>query len=353
MLLCNIVSIADIKVGVFLPFKAQGAESQRAIEYYRGLLMAVDSLSQDGTTFSVTAADCGTTASDMMNLIDESKNGVFDIVFAPSNVKQLEVLNNYSRLNGTKLVVPFGGRYDELVINPNFFALKVTQTDFTTQAYKLITTGVKNKNIYVVSTNGGKEISTLANYIVKYVKGAKLLEWPAKEAKVLHALTDANALIVPSMYDADTQDNILKLVRKANGAKAAVVGYPQWYERAQSLADRKNLCEMNAYVINPGFPRYGLPRVKKFITEYEANFETKHSQEAFSFALWGFDTGYYMLKGLGHHKMEFYDQKLYSAPLQNGFRFEPRATLQGLINTMVLLIHYKTDGTQELIEAKE
>ena len=83
-------SFANVNVGVFLPFKSSGVKGQQAVEFYRGLLMAVDSLSQSGTTVKITAADCGSTASEMQTLLDESKHGVYDIIFAPSNIQQAE-----------------------------------------------------------------------------------------------------------------------------------------------------------------------------------------------------------------------------------------------------------------------
>ncbi len=353
-LCCVLASWAQVKVGVFLPFKSGGQTARCAVEYYRGLLMAIDSLSHDGTTtFSVVADDCGTTADDMAVLLDESKHGVFDIIFAPSNQQQMEVLDRYSRLNGTKLAMPFGGRYDEWVTNPNFYALKVTQTDYTPQACKLVTNALKDKTLYVVSANGGKEICPFANYVLKYVKGVKQLDWPDKEEKITRLMADPDVVLIPSMYDATTQQCLQRMAAGCSLVRAAVIGYPAWFESALTDADNKLLCQMNAYVIQPYFQHQALPRVRKFLGDYETNFDTNVPQTVFSFPMWGFDTGYYLLKGLVRHHADFYNQQLYSAPLQSAFRVEPRATAPGLINTMVLLVHYKTDGTQELIESNE
>ena len=135
--------------------------------------------------------------------------------------------------------------------------------------------------------------------------------------------------------------------------KAAIVGYPAWYDRVQTEADRKALCQMNAYVIQQYFPRSDLPRVKKFAAMYKDNFDRDLPRGRFSFPMWGFDTGYYMLKGFSRYKIEFYDQQVYAAPLQSALRFHPRTSLSGLINTAVLMVHYKPDGSQELVEMSE
>ena len=199
-------SMAQVKVGVFLPFKSGGAIGESAVEYYRGLLMAVDSLSQGGQQFTVTAAHSGQTAQDMQALLNESQNGVFDIIFAPSNQEQLRIVNEYSRRNGTKVAVPFGGAYDDFISNPSFYALRVTQTDFTPSAYQLMISALKDKVPYVVSCNGDAQICPFANYVSKYVKGAKQLEWPKQEKKIVQLMADESAVLIPSMYDALRQE---------------------------------------------------------------------------------------------------------------------------------------------------
>lgn len=349
LLLAGLPATAQVNVGVFLPFKSNAS----AVEYYRGLLMAIDSLSNDGTKFNVTAADCGTTAAEMKALLDESRNGVFDIIFAPSNLNQAQVVNEYSRLNGTKFTMIFGGRYDELITNPNYYALKVTQTDYTPRACRLLQSVFKGKDIYVVSANGGKETCPFANYLIKYIKGTKSLDLNQKEKKVIQALADPNAVVVPSTYDEQAQKAIMHLAAMTPGLKAAIIGYPAWYDRAKTTADNIALGKINAYLIQTHYPRMSLPRIKKFLEQYQHNFGIKLPDTGFSTPMWGFDTGYYLLKGLVRHKRDFYNQPLYSAPLQNAFRFEPRSTKQGLINTHVLILHYKADGTQELIETKD
>lgn len=344
------VSFADVNIGVFLPFKSGGIKGQQTVEYYRGVLMAVDSLSGDGTVFCVTAADCGATAADMQALLDEARHGVFDIIFAPSSPQQAEVVNNYSILNGTKVVMPFGGRYDDFIANPNFYALKVTQTDYSVPAFNLLSKFFNGRQMYVVSANGGEQICPLANFMKKFVKGVKVLEWPDKERKILQTMADGNAVIVPSMYDEQTQNVLMQLAAKTPAVKAAVIGYASWRERTVSAASAKALGEANVYIVTQDYPRQGIPRVDSFARAYNGNFDTTLPQSTFSVAMWGFDSAYYMLKGLARYKNDFGNQPLYAAPLQNRFRFERRSSGHGFINTSVLLLHYKADGSQEIIE---
>ncbi|MBR4782762.1 MAG: hypothetical protein IK023_02615 [Bacteroidaceae bacterium] len=346
-------ALAQIRVGVFLPFKSQGAVGSSAVEYYRGLLMAVDSLSQSGQEFCVVAAHSGQSAADMQALLNEQKDGPFNIIFGPSNQEQIKVINDYSRRYGAKVAIPFGGAYDNFISNPSFYALRVTMTDFTPEAYQLTVSALRGKTLYLLSTDGGAQISPFANYISKYVKAVRMLEWPKQEKKILQLMADESAVIIPTMYDEQTQSTVSALAAKSGGVRAAVIGYPAWYDRVQTDADRKALCQMNAYVMQQYYPRTDLPRVKKFASLYKDNFDQELPHERFSLPMWGFDTGYYMLKGLARHKIEFYDQQVYAAPLQSALRFKPRSTLSGLINTAVLLVHYKPDGTQELVEITE
>ena len=53
----QVVSRDTFKLAVVLPFSADGKEGERSVEYYRGLLMAIDAERQKGRCFSVTAID--------------------------------------------------------------------------------------------------------------------------------------------------------------------------------------------------------------------------------------------------------------------------------------------------------
>ena len=342
---------APVKVGVFLPFKTAGGMQQRYVEYYRGLLMAADSLGREikGQKFDVTAADCGTSAQDMSALLNAQANGAFDIVFLPSNQEQIAVANEYSVKNGTKLVVPFGGAYDKFIDNKNFYAFKVTQTDYTVQAYKLTKKVFPTKKIYVASTNDVDGVGPFANYMSKYVKGAKVLPYAADNKKLLQALGDKDAVIVPVRYDNQTMADLLALAKQIGGAKAAVIGYPTWYEQATAAEQRADLAMLNAYVLQPNYPRYGEPRARNFAQLYKENFDVELPLEMFSVPMWGFDTAYYMLKGRVKFGTEFYDQRPWAAPMQSEFYFEQRGQQAGLINTQIMFVHYTPDDKMQLI----
>jgi len=340
-----------IKVGVFLPFKTQGGMQQRYVEYYRGLLMAADSIGRElpGAKFDITAADCGSTAADMKALLDESKNGVFDIIFAPSNQAQIEVANEYSKLNGTKLAVPFGCAYDNFIKNVNFYALKVTQTDYTVQAYKLVKKVFPTKKLYVVATNADDGICPFANYVSKYAKGAKYVGYDGTNKKVAQLLGDEDAVIIPIRYDEQTRNDLISLAAQVGKVKAAVIGYPAWYESATNEAQRATLSSLNAYVLQPYYPLYGEARARSLAREYKENFDSELPWENFSVPMWGFDTAYYLLKGRVKFGTEFYDQRPWMAPMQSEFYFEPRAELEGLINTQIMLIHYGQGDKMQLM----
>lgn len=351
---------SNINIGVFLPFNDAGKQ-KTAVEYYRGLLMAVDSLNSTmgadkGTTFHITAADCGSTATDMLSLLDETKNGVFDIIFAPSNQNQLQILDNYSRLNGAKVCVPFGGRYDEWVSNPAFIVLWPTQTDLTASAAKLIQEALPSRHIIIIETSEGsnQKLSPLANYCLKYIRGTKTLALHSKEKKILKSLSDKQAILIPASFSAESVKSLRTIMDKTTDIQAAVIlQAPNLMTAtipATTLEDRHSL--RNTYVIQQYYPRYELPRVKKFADQYRRNFDTLIPRDGFSPTLWGFDTGYYLLKSIINNGRKPTTLPVYAAPLQSAFSFTPRSGGQGLVNTAVMLIHYKSDGSIDIIEPK-
>ena len=70
-------SIPDLKVGVLLPLT-----DKKMVEFYRGFLMAADSVRHRGTNLDIHAWDCGTTAEQVEALLPNLNE--LDVVIGPA-----------------------------------------------------------------------------------------------------------------------------------------------------------------------------------------------------------------------------------------------------------------------------
>ena len=78
-------SIPNLKVGVLLPFG-----QPKMVEFYRGLLMAADSVRRQGVNLDIHAWDCGTTTAQLEPLLPGLSG--LDVIFGPPSPTQIQVL---------------------------------------------------------------------------------------------------------------------------------------------------------------------------------------------------------------------------------------------------------------------
>ena len=93
--------ISDLKVGVMLPLS-----DKKMVEFYRGLLMAADSIRKDAkVNLDIHAWDCGTSVSQIEALLPQLSG--LDIIFGPASSSQMPIVAENCREQGTRLVLPF------------------------------------------------------------------------------------------------------------------------------------------------------------------------------------------------------------------------------------------------------
>ena len=115
-----------IRVGVMLPLHNQDGDGKRMVEYYRGLLLALDQLKGEGITTDVHAWNVPKGA-DIRSTLLEPNASKLDIIFGPLYSDQVKPLADFCRTNGIKLVIPFSITGNEVETNANVF--QVYQTD--------------------------------------------------------------------------------------------------------------------------------------------------------------------------------------------------------------------------------
>ena len=103
----NLVTQRELRMGVVLPLKEKSARGAKMVEFYQGMLMAVDSLKREGISVDIQALHSGTTASEMDMLLNSQALNDCDIVFGPLDAAQLPALADYCDLHDMHLVVPF------------------------------------------------------------------------------------------------------------------------------------------------------------------------------------------------------------------------------------------------------
>ena len=109
-------SSSAVRIGVMLPLHNVDGDGQRMVEYYRGILMACDSLKAQGISTDVRAWNVPIDGNVQQTLADNHAKDC-DVIFGPLYTKQVKPMGDFCRRNNIKLVIPFSINGNDVASN--------------------------------------------------------------------------------------------------------------------------------------------------------------------------------------------------------------------------------------------
>ena len=116
-----------IRLGVMLPLHDINGDGRRMVEYYRGILMACDSLKKLGVSVDVHAWNTPDNE-DIAPVLREKAARQCDIIIGPLYSKQMDQLSEFVAKNDIRLVIPFSINAPQLL--PDIPVADYTQRGF-------------------------------------------------------------------------------------------------------------------------------------------------------------------------------------------------------------------------------
>ena len=117
-----------IRLGVMLPLHDLNGDGKRMTEYYRGVLMACDSLKKLGISVDVHAWNAAEDA-DMLKILKDKAAAECDLIIGPLYSKQVALLSDFVQEHDIRLVIPFSINAPQLATNRNIFQVWQSPTE--------------------------------------------------------------------------------------------------------------------------------------------------------------------------------------------------------------------------------
>ncbi len=340
-----------IRVGVVLPFKEKSARAAKMVEFYQGLLLAVDSLKQRGINIDLYAVDSGTTPASLNQALTTPGLSGTDVIFGPLLGEHLATLADYCRGHKIKLVVPFAAQCPVLYNNPYVYNVNASKADLYNHMAELFLPKFANYNHVILNAeDGDAEARGFVSAVQETLASQGLtVQSVALEGDETMLATTLNRfrdnLIIPSSSSLKTLNMLLpkleNFVKTHPEYRITLLGYPDWQTyTANHLA---SFYAFDTYVFSP-FYRNPLDRTHlgPFEAKYHGWFHRPMIQSYPCFGLLGFDVGYFFLSGLADFGDSFNENLPYvhMKPYQHTFSFERVSNWGGFMNRSVQLIHY-------------
>ena len=352
-----------VRMGVILPFKGGSLDNKKMVEFYRGTLMAVDSLKRQGLSVDVYAYDSGKTPADMKNVVEQHPLSEMDLIIGPLYADQIGALNTYCKQHDIRLVVPFSSLGDPVYQNPLYYAVNAPKAFVQAEAARLSLQLFSKEQIILLdcneSTADGKAFfESLKKQGTEYGATFATLHIENDEMQWLKAMNQYKQnVIVPASSDIRLLNKLLPKLKELAAAhpeyRISLVGYPEWQTYTGTLLE--DFYRFNTYIYTPFYRNPLSASTSQFEHTYQRTFNETTLTSWPRFGMLGFDIAYFFLKGLSAQgdALEQHVRQVAVTPYQHRLTFERTSNWGGFINTEMQFVHYSPDHQIELIRLKK
>lgn len=374
-----------LTMAVILPFQldAKTAEQNkvqmRSVEFYQGVLMAVEKIQKLGRRVTVQAYDLNTER--MADILANPQLLRADFIIAPMDEADVRPVAAWGNAHGTPVVSPFvfnammADEFEQLIqINTLKSKLYPQLTDdlvkrFAKYTFVFVTDSVGRKQVdpYPAILKAELTRQGMSYKEIAYQKPERLMACDS-----LLGLMNEDVIFVPTTPQQDALRRMfsglqhVKILRDARHQLAltegtetsgrapqmAVLGYPEWLLYTHDFVDY--YYDLNVYMFSKVYVNPFDEEVKQFY----ADFKYWYSKEPMSlipkYAILGYDVALYFLKALsqhGQHLVERLDGEQ-GESLQTVLSFRRDEAGKGLYNHGLYLVHFTPESSIEKIVIK-
>ena len=343
---------STIKAAVILPFLdgVSKSESSRMVEYYEGLLMAVDSLKRTGTSIDLYTYNSGPESASLNSILGKSEMKDMDIIFGPLYQQHIEPLAEFAKKQDTRLVIPFTSKDNTVFQNPAVYQINTPQSYLYSEVYDHFVRQFPNANvIFIEASQGTKDKAEFIKGLKDELRNRSIPMKSLKEDVTVESLktvlrTDRENIFIPTSGSNLTLIKILPqltlLVREQPESRVHLFGYPEWQTYTKDHLEA--FFELDTYFYSSFYTNNLLPAAINFTKSYRRWYGKEMDERYPKFGMLGFDTGYFFLKGLARYGSSFEKnmQGLDLVPIQTGFKFQRVNNWGGFINKKVFFVHF-------------
>ena len=348
----------EIRLGVMLPLHDINGDGRRMVEYYRGVLMACDSVKKLGISVDVHAWNTPEDWDIRQTLLDEHA-AKCDLIIGPLYSKQMDALSNFVEKHNIQLVIPFSINAPQLTSNRNIFQVWQSPQEINDASVNLFVDQFRDFHTVIIDCNDstskkGPFTAGVRRQLEQRGLAYSVTSLKSGEENFSKAFSRTKSNVV--ILNTARSQELGVAFSKINGLKVVnpelnitMFGYAEWL--MYTKAHLENFYKYNTYI--PSTFNYNplSQATQRIEQKYRWNFHTDMQNRLPRLAITGFDQAYFFLRGLHKYGKSFNGAAgmLGYEPVQTPLKFE-RYGNGGLRNRMLELVHYKPDHKVETIK---
>ena len=360
----DIKKVNRIQVALLLPFMTnettQSSATSRFVEYYEGLLLAVDSLRNMGTSIELSVYDTGNGTKKVKEILKEDALSNANLIIGAVQNDQIGLIADFAQKHNIKYVIPFTSKNDDVLSNANVYQVNTPHSYLYSKAAQAGCDLFSDYNIILVNIKDKEE---KPEFIKAFKTEMQQRDIPFKEvtykgdtfATDIEAamVRDKRNVVLPTSASLDAVNKIKAPLRMLSELKEEekepymvnLFGYPEWQTYTRECLE--DFYALNTYIYSNFYADNLSPEVHSFYSDYK-NWYSKNLINTFpKYGILGFDTGMYFLGAINKYGSNFENNldKIHYKSIQTGFDFHRVNNWGGFINTNLFIVHYKNDYT--------
>ena len=349
-----------LTAALILPFSLDdttSTEQRKMVEFYQGMLLALDKLKNENISANLKVFDSKNENKSIKSLLESGKLDDVDIIFGPKWPNHITEAAQWSTKHKIPLVLPMNANADDVFNNPYIFQLNTPKSYFNEEVYNHFLKQFRKPNVIFLNA---------ANKDSDFIEGLKatLNEHGISHSSVSTANTEQiekklvrgkQNIFIINTSDVGPLNSILPLLQlitrnKDPEIETHLFGYPEYQVYASDHLDE--LFEVDTWFYSWFYTNNMLQESLEFNTSFRRAFSRQMMLSFPSYASYGYDTGYYFLKGIARYGKDMDNNldKIRTKPVQMGFKFERVNNWGGFINRKVFFIHLSNDFRVEKID---
>ncbi len=363
--------MGEVNVALILPFLIStdgGATSSSArfIDFYEGLLLALENLKNQNISVNLYVYDTGKPNEELNSILNKPGMEDIDLIIGPVSSEQIPVVSDFAARRKVPLVLPFSSRSEDANDNPYVFLINVPKDNLYSETANRFYETFNDASITFLHLDG-EDKEDKAGLIEALKTKLKKQNMPYKEItkteenlfELENELShDKENVVVPTSGSNRVLRTMLPALRTITekdsivSTKITMFGFPEWQLEKEYM---DQFHALNTYIYSSFYDNVFSEESATFYNRFQSWFSKEVIQIYPKYSMLGYDTGLFFIKAVhlfgskGVRQIASYKMK----SIQTGFNFKKASEKGGYINQNVYFVNYRPDFTIQKIDFNE
>lgn len=358
--------MSDMRIAVMLPFMlSQEKPSKQAMlytDFYKGFLIAVDSLRNIGTPIHITTYDTADSLNLVNKILANPEMKQMNVIIAPDDEEQLAAIAAFGKENGCNVLNIFSVKSTLYRDNDRIMQANIPHSMMYRKAIDGLANELKGATpIFLAEENGQKDKAEFIGMLKRHLDSIGITYQELAYTSYLKAedLTDIDRngkyVFIPESGHTDAFHHVATALRElkesmGNPFDLRLFGYPEWTTLRGESLERMHSLSTTIY------SRFYNDDESSRAQELDAKFKQWYGQPMMTAVpmqgTLGFDTGMYLIKALDRNRGDFNDDPATYHGVQSCYNFRRSDSGSGLVNETLYFITFSPGGVVTKDEVK-